>query len=1010
MKSLSNFTVCMTMVVIMIIGIALIPRLDVGVKPPPEQGKTLTVTCSRKGASAKVMENSVTSVIEGILSGVKGVESVTSESFFGRCRIRVQMKKTADVTAARFEMSSLLRRIYSRLPEGTDYPSLSGGEVVNGSDGRNERLTLLTYYVNADMPEEEISECLENGFIGRVRQIGGVENVSLSGGSRHYMELSYDPLVLAGYGITSADIADAVRNFTGREDIVGDVTTGDDTRHTLIVTSGGVSIADIPVTTPGGDVIYLNSLVTQTEKKRAPDRYYRINGLNTVNISVDVAGDANAISLSSYIQREVDRISTILPAGMYLTLAHDAAEEERVEVGKLVNRSLLSLAVLLLFVWITRREWKYLFIIVSTLALNILFAIIIYWFLGLKLHVFSMAGMAVSMSLIIDSTIVMTDHYSYYRDRKAFLAILAAMLTTVGSLVSVWFLPEEWQRDLYDFARIISINLAVSLIVALIFVPALIGALHYDSTSHCRIHRVRCIAVLSRMYFWYVRMTQRRKWIAFALMAVMFGVALDWFADNINGRTNEVDEQELSLVIRGELPLGGTALELNRKVVMVEDYLKSCEGIKCFTTRIDGRGAYINVDFTDSCLATSLPYIIEQKVIGKLIGIGGSDWSTYGVSRMGFSNSLNLQHRSNCIWITGYNYDCVNRYAEEIARYIGANPRTRDVVVRVPDRNHEADELYMRYDHERMALYGIGATDLHSSLANLITTLEVGVYDNGAGKTDVVLKSVQTDMFDKWQIDNSYIRTGGHLSVSADRTSVDDRDIKVSDIADVSRREAKNCIPKRNQEYILSVEFNVLGSYVYVSDFMKDVVDHFNGMLPMGYRCVNPVYKGKSDKEAPYWVIGIVVVVVFFICAILFESLCMPLTIIFTIPVSFIGLFLTFAISGVPFGTGGLASMVMLAGIVVNSAIYILNEYSIFKTRMSGRRVSDARIYVKAYNHKIIPVLLTISSTVIGLVPFFFDGGKEPFWLSFATGVTGGLLFSVIVIQFALPIFVRLRK
>lgn len=112
MKSLSNFTVCMTMVVIMIIGIALIPRLDVGVKPPPEQGKTLTVTCSRKGASAKVMENSVTSVIEGILSGVKGVESVTSESFFGRCRIRVQMKKTADVTAARFEMSSLLRRIY----------------------------------------------------------------------------------------------------------------------------------------------------------------------------------------------------------------------------------------------------------------------------------------------------------------------------------------------------------------------------------------------------------------------------------------------------------------------------------------------------------------------------------------------------------------------------------------------------------------------------------------------------------------------------------------------------------------------------------------------------------------------------------------------------------------------------------------------------------------------------------------------------------------------------------
>ena len=1050
MREPSKFTVCLTMVIVMIVGAALVPLLDVGIKPPPRQGMTLTIDFSWPGAAPKVVEHSATSVIEGVVSGVKGVEKVSSQSYMGRGRVRIQLKKSANVSAVRFEIASMLRQIYSKLPDGVTYPSLSGGEIVNSRDRSNRNVTLLTYNINADMPETEMSKYAEKAIAEKVRRMDGVKEADISGATGEYMELSYDPKVLEGYGISSADIAEAIRNFTGREDIIGDVMhdggSGRRVRQTLYLTSAKVPLGDIPLTTADGHTVYLNNLVRQELRRKVPDKFYRVNGMNTVYLNIKVNSEANFITLSDRIQREVAEIEKGLQDGTYLTLAYDAAAEERVEVFDLISRSLMSLAILLMCVWLTRRDWKYLFIIASTLAANILMAVIAYYLFGLRLHIFSMAGITVSMGLIIDSSIVMADHYGYYHNRKAFLAILAAMLTTIGSLVTVVALPADWQDDLYDFSRIIVINLAVSLLVALLFVPALTDMLRYSSRSRGRLRHARAIVRFDRAYARYISFAQRHRWMWGILLALAFGVplfalperlgdkdvedeALPWhcrwynatlgsdffirnckeplqdvlggslklFVDALDEARDRDDDTRPVLTIRGELPQGGTAAELNEKVVMVEDALKREDGIKRFETSINGRGATIKVEFDDSCAFTSLPYAIESRMIGKLISIGGADWSTYGVSRMGFSNSLNLQYRSNRIMVTGYNFDRLSRYAGEIAAYMSSNARVRDVRVEVPEHETEEEELYMDYDRERMAIYDFRPTDVYAALANLLATRDMGVYDGGNGKKDVVLKSAQADRFDSWQLMNSYVRMG-------------DRYVRVDGIADIDRREATGCIPKENQEYVLCVAFNVLGSYSYTHDYVESVKAHFNRLMPMGYKCSDMHYSFRDDKAAPYWVLGIVVAVIFFVCAVLFESLRVPLVIISLIPVSFIGLFITFWLTGVRFGTGGFASMVMLAGVVVNSGIYVINEYRLFMRSPQTAKRGAVRVYVKAYNHKIIPVMLTVFSTVLGLVPFFIDGDKEPFWNSFATGVTGGLLFSVPALVLVLPVMLGKGK
>ena len=178
-------------------------------------------------------------------------------------------------------------------------------------------------------------------------------------------------------------------------------------------------------------------------------------------------------------------------------------------------------------------------------------------------------------------------------------------------------------------------------------------------------------------------------------------------------------------------------------------------------------------------------------------------------------------------------------------------------------------------------------------------------------------------------------------------------------------------------------------------------------MLPLGYtvRPSNQEWGWDKEDKSQYLLILLVIVIIYFICSILFESLIQPLAIIFMIPVSFIGVFLTFYLFDFNFDQGGFAAFILLCGIVVNAGLYIINDYNNFsKARGKRERLS---LYMKGFNHKIVPIFLTIISTVLSLVPFVWSGQKEVFWFAFATGTMGGVIFSVVAIIVYLPLFLR---
>jgi multidrug efflux pump subunit AcrB len=237
-----------------------------------------------------------------------------------------------------------------------------------------------------------------------------------------------------------------------------------------------------------------------------------------------------------------------------------------------------------------------------------------------------------------------------------------------------------------------------------------------------------------------------------------------------------------------------------------------------------------------------------------------------------------------------------------------------------------------------------------------------------------------------------------------------DRKYKVSEIARIDKWTAPRDIAKENQQYRLCLQYEYIGAYQQSRKVMEHIIEVFNQRAPLGYKAESESYQYWWGEKAAsqYWLLLLVTVIIFFMTGFLFNSMKQPLVVIFIIPVSFIGLFLTFYWFKLNFDQGGFAAFILLAALSVNANIYVLNEYN--NIRKARPRVQPLRAYIKAWNVKVNPIFLTIFSTILGFIPFLIGEYREAFWFPLAAGTVGGLVFSFLALFFFLPLFMGVGK
>jgi len=1015
------------------------------------------------GNSARVIEIEVTSKLEAMLARIKGIKEISSTSGNGWGSITLELDKHTNTDAARFEASTIIRQTWPNLPEGLSYPILE----MSRPDDKASR-PFISYTLNAASTPIFIQRYAENQIKPALAGIPGIYRVDISGATPMEWRLEYDSRQLSTLGISVEDIQQAINQYYNKEFIgIANLEEGENEwiRLALIPDNkeGRFDPALITVENKDGSLIRLDQLLKVNRQEEAPSNYYRINGLNSIYLSIRADETANQLQLAKIVKADMDHIQSELPSGYEIHTSYDATEFIQSELDKIYIRSGLTILILLLFVLLITRNIKYMFLIVVSLIVNLCIAVILYYLLGLEMQLYSLAGVTISLSLIIDNTIVMADHIKNRHNKNAFLPILTATLTTIGALSIIFFLDEKIRLNLQDFAAVVIINLSVSLLTALFFVPAMIDKMKMFRLQSCKKKKVflpphfsrflkRFPIFFSRLYLKQIRFSVHWRVLACVIIILAFGIPVFMLPDKIEMKSSDTyshtdslliekynafasndtykekvkpvidkvlggslrlfvqkvyegsyftQREETVLTVTASLPNGTTLSQMNHLITRMEAYLSTYKEIKQFQTNIyNARQAKIDIFFTKNSERSGFPYTLKSRIISKALELGGGSWGVYGLQDHGFSNDVRENAGNFRIEMYGYNYDELFSWAEQLKDSLLTYRRIKEVLINSEFSWWKDDyqEFSFNINKERLAQENILPIELFSSLKPVfgkdIYTGNI-IVDNEL--ETLKLTSRQSDEYDIWNM--QYVPQ-----------QIRGIPYKLAELATVEKRQAPQKVAKVNQQYRLCLQYEYIGAHNQGTKIQDRVLEKFNASLPMGYTAKTESYYWSWDKKdnKQYLLLLLIIAIIFFTCSILFNSLKQPLAVICVIPISYIGVFLTFYWFKLNFDQGGFASFVLLCGITVNASIYILNEYNKIKERKP--LMHPYKAYLKAWNAKITPIFLTVISTVLGFIPFMIGTDKEAFWFPLAAGTIGGLLMSLIGIFIYLPIFALKKK
>lgn len=549
-RNLSSFTLIVTFVCLSLIGVVLVPLLPVKLAPSRTL-PGLTVSFSMPGNSSRVIEAEVTSKLEAMMARVKGIRKVNSTSDNGSGSISLELDKHADIDVTRFEVSTIIRQTWPQLPEGVSYPQIS----TRRSDDKASR-PFITYTLNAPANPILIQQYAEENIKPVLGQLKGIYKVELNGATPMEWLLEYDSDQLSRLGITLQAVQRAINRHYEKEFLgICSIEKGAEGREwiRLVRTSTEKEMefepGAIQLQAEDGTMVTLDKLIKVRHVEERPQSYYRINGLNSVYLYITAEETANQLNLSGEVKHLMGELQQKMPPGYEVHISYDATEYIQKELDKIYFRTGLTVLILLLFVALITRNLRYLFLIVTSLAVNISVAVILYYAFGLEMQLYSLAGITISLNLVIDNTIVMTDHILHRRNLKAFVSVLAATLTTIGALVIIFFLDEKIRLNLQDFAAVAIINLAVSLFVALFFVPSMIDKIGLEKKKRRKRRRFllrptfmkRLTVYFTRFYQGVIYYLCRFRVIACLLLLLGFGLPVFMLPEKMEGEGKWVE-------------------------------------------------------------------------------------------------------------------------------------------------------------------------------------------------------------------------------------------------------------------------------------------------------------------------------------------------------------------------------------------------------------------------------------------------------------------------------------
>ncbi len=968
----------------------------------------ILVSTAYEGVSPEDIETSVTMKIEKELNGIRGIKEIRSSSAEGLSMIDVEFTPNVPSDVALQRVRDRVDLAKGELPMDAEEPVI---KEINFAE-----FPIMLISISGDVSPVQLKE-IADALQDTLEAVPGVLKVNVLGALEPEIRLEFDPDRLASYNLMIPEILALIPSenvnisagslqtqgtkFNVR--IPGELVTAEEVDHLLL-------------TVRDGKPIYLSDVANVQTAFKDRTSYSRLNGSQNITLSIQKRIGANVIHISDYIKAIVTGAQQQIPGAVKFDITFDMSKFIRNMVADLENNILTALilvsGVLLLFL-----GWRPSTIVAMIIPLSMLITFFLIQILGYTLNMVVLFSLMLVLGMLVDNAIVIVENI-YRHIQLGYSRLEAAMLgarevawpvtTSTFTTVCAFFPLMFWPGIMGDFMKYLPITLSLgllaSLFVALVFSPTICSVWAGRSSKPRQTDHwfIRGYRRLQRAGLENPAMT------LFLAVCLLFGL-VTLYAKIGKGTEFFPQGDPERAVIDVRTPQGTNIRETDRIVRLIEDRIRPYEPLfKNIITNVGSSGgggmdimasaggphlANITLVFYDFAERQRPSKEIIAEIRKAIADISGAEIKVEG-EEGGPPTGAPVAVR-----LIGEDFKVLERLSNQAYRTIANVP---NIVNLRSDLEATRPELAFTVNRRNAMLLGVNTAIVGNFLKMAIFGTKVGTYRQFNDEYDI---TVRLPLARRINIDDLYSLQIPNLSGNA---------VSLSSLGRFDYRGGFGTINRANQKRVVTLTADTEGRLS--SEVLRDVQTRLAKLeLPSGYEIRYAGEKETEDESRAFLskAFAIAILLVTLVLVIQFNSLMVPLIIMTTVVLSLIGALIGLLVCGLPFGiimTG--IGVISLAGVVVNNAIVLLA----YTRQLQQRGMDFVSAAAEAGVTRLRPVLLTATTTIIGLIPMAIGisydfhtftwatkSESSQMWRNMAVVVIFGLGFATILTLVLVP-------
>lgn len=992
-----------TVISLLLIAFGLMSFSQLTVREYPDTSPpVVSISTSYPGASAEIVEQQITQLIEEQINGIEGVNIISSSSSDGSSRVSVEFDVGRDIDQAANDIRDKISRVTRRLPEDVDPPIIAKADA----DSRPIAFFNLT---STEMTFLELNDYAERYLVDQFSVIDGVASVNVMGGGGYAMRVWLDRVALTARGLTVTDVESALRRQNlelpaGRID-------SQEREFTVRVERVYQTPADFEalVIARGNDGHQVTlGEVARVELGAANTRSdFQGNGEQAVGLGIVKQSTANSLSVVQDTMAVIDRINTTLPSHMALTLSNSDAEFIEDAIDSVYSTIFMTVGLVSLVIYMFLGSFRSMLIPAVTIPVCLLSAFIVLLAFGLTINLITLLAMVLSVGLIVDDSIVVLENIqrrvesgeppllaAYHGARQVGFAVIATTLVLLAVFVPVVFMEGNMGILFFELAVTIGGAVVFSTVLALSLTPMMASKLLKQHASESFLTRAvdRFFSWLQQGYHQSLEVCLRFR--AFVVVGLFFIASLVVFLWQKVPSEFSPQEDQGVLMAMMQGPEGASMEYMREQSELMQETLTELlerGEIESFVNMMPGFGGGSGVNSGMSIIALpdwenrskSTPEVMNELMSAwrEIPGVRINAFMRSGLVRGGGGQPVQFV-------LGGRSYEELAEWRDLVIERADASglfsPMRSDYLETRPS-------LTISVDKTRAADLGVSIQSIGRTLQAMMSESRVTTYVDGGEEYDVILQAEDEQRASPDDLTNIYVRSENTGQL-----------IPMSNLITVENSSSPNSLNRYNRTRAITVSADLQPGVTLDEGlaFLENVV------LTELPEHAQIDYKGESLelKEASgglMFIFSMALLVVFLVLAAQFESFVHPLIIMTTVPLAIFGALIGLLLTDGTLNIYTNIGLIVLVGIASKNGILIVEFAN--QQRDEGMPFRDALI--QACDMRLRPVIMTALSTLVGALPLILaTGAGSESRILLGTVIFSGVLMTTIMTLFVVPV------